>query len=124
MAEHETVVMVFLTFFVFVFQILLLCPIAKHEVNSSIKSIISILLLTGAISVAEVWFVSLKAAIFVSIFWGVIIVEAIRFNRKIYNIDIEVSKIICVLKVVIVNLTLNYILYLCIVEDWTSFKFC
>lgn len=120
--EHETAVVVFLTVLVLFFQLDLLSAVTHHRVNSSFCSIFIILVLTCAITVAEVFLVSLDATVFVLIFWVVIIAEAVDINKQeIYNIDM-VSNILDMVSnthawiSIIFRLNLVYFMYYCLVH--------
>jgi hypothetical protein len=86
--------------------------IANHPVNSTIYSILYILLLSSVISFVEVSFVSWNAAIAILIFWVAIIAAIAYHNREeIYNVDIAVSNIIHILISITLILDLAYAVY-------------
>jgi hypothetical protein len=120
MAQYGTLIMDSLTLPVVIFQVVIFGTIKNHPVNSTIYSILYILLLSSVISVVEVSFVSWNDAIIILIFWVAIIAYVANSNKEeIYNVDIKVSNIIRTLISITLILTLTYTIY-CAINSLVS----
>jgi hypothetical protein len=120
MAQYGTLIMDSLTLPVVFFQVVVFRTITHHPVNSTIYSILYILLLSSVISVVEVSFVSWNDAIIILIFWVAIIADVANSNKEeIYNVDIKVSNIIRTLISITLILTLTYTIY-CAINSLVS----
>jgi hypothetical protein len=120
MAQYGTLIMDSLTLPVVIFQVVIFGTIKNHPVNSTIYSILYILLLSSVISVVEVSFVSWNDAIIILIFWVAIITDVANSNKEeIYNVDIKVSNIIRTLISITLILTLTYTIY-CAINSLVS----
>ncbi|KAK2404843.1 hypothetical protein QL285_054148 [Trifolium repens] len=98
-----------LTLPIVLFQLIVFDIIINHPVNSTVYSILYILLLSSVISVVEVSFVSWNAAIVILIVWVAIIANITISNKEeIYNVDIAVSNIIHTLTSLAFVLSLFY----------------
>jgi hypothetical protein len=118
--DNSKLLMDTLTLPVVLFQLDLFHIIIDHPVNSTVYSILYILLLSSVISVVEVSFVSWNDAIIILIFWVAIITDVANSNKEeIYNVDIKVSNIIRTLISITLILTLTYTIY-CAINSLVS----
>jgi hypothetical protein len=107
--DNSTLIVDSLTLPVVLFQLDVFDIMINHPVNSTIYSILYILMLSSVISVVEVSFVSWNAAIVILIVWVTIIADIAHSNKQeIYNVDIAVSNIIRTLTSITFILSLLY----------------
>ncbi|WJX20955.1 hypothetical protein P8452_10436 [Trifolium repens] len=107
--DNSKLLMDSLTLPIVLFQLIVFDIIINHPVNSTVYSILYILLLSSVISVVEVSFVSWNAAIVILIVWVAIIANITISNKEeIYNVDIAVSNIIHTLTSLAFVLSLFY----------------
>ncbi|KAK2456906.1 hypothetical protein P8452_03873 [Trifolium repens] len=119
--DNSKLLMDTLTLPVVLFQLDLFHIIIDHPVNSTVYSILYILLLSSVISVVEVSFVSWNAAIVILIVWVAIIANITISNKEeIYNVDnIAVSNIILRLTSIAFVLSLFYSFVFSYISLWS-----